>query len=107
MMGGKYTSRRVRWQRTAPTPLAPWTEPIECLGASIPSCSTHALPAPFCTLPHGVSPLVTGPCADYQVRAAFSLPATAHPYWHNVLFFPDDAKASRIKFKQHVCDADE
>jgi next-to-BRCA1 protein 1 len=42
-----------------------------------------------------------------QLRAAFNLPSTTHPYWVNVLFFPDDAKESRIKFKQHVCDAAE
>jgi next-to-BRCA1 protein 1 len=39
-----------------------------------------------------------------QLRAIFSLPSSAHPFWVNVLFFPDDAQPARIKFKQHVCD---
>ncbi|BEJ17877.1 hypothetical protein CspHIS471_0701450 [Cutaneotrichosporon sp. HIS471] len=39
-----------------------------------------------------------------KLRAIFSLPSSAHPFWVNVLFFPDDAQPARIKFKQHVCD---
>ncbi|KAL1406420.1 hypothetical protein Q8F55_008119 [Vanrija albida] len=42
-----------------------------------------------------------------KLRAIFDLPSTAHPFWVNVLFFPDDSKPSRIKFKQHVCDSAE
>ncbi|KAK4689500.1 hypothetical protein P7C73_g583, partial [Tremellales sp. Uapishka_1] len=40
-----------------------------------------------------------------KLRTIFNLPSTTHTYWVNVLLFPDDAHDSRIKFKQHVCDA--
>ncbi|KLT39018.1 hypothetical protein CC85DRAFT_280109 [Cutaneotrichosporon oleaginosum] len=39
-----------------------------------------------------------------RLRSAFSLPSSAHAFWTNVLFFPDDTQSARIKFKQHICD---
>ncbi|WWC71610.1 uncharacterized protein I206_105568 [Kwoniella pini CBS 10737] len=42
-----------------------------------------------------------------KIRSIFNLPSTAHPYWVNVLLFPDDAQEARIMFKKHVCDAAE
>ncbi|WWC63260.1 uncharacterized protein I303_105860 [Kwoniella dejecticola CBS 10117] len=42
-----------------------------------------------------------------KLRSIFNLPSTAHPYWVNVLLFPDDAQEARIMFKKHVCDAAE
>ncbi|WVQ74896.1 hypothetical protein IAR50_004503 [Cryptococcus sp. DSM 104548] len=42
-----------------------------------------------------------------KVRTIFNLPSTCHPYWVNVLLFPDDSRDARIMFKQHVCDAEE
>ena len=46
----------------------------------------------------------TRPPADWQLRASFNLPSTAHTFWVNVLFYPDDALNARIMFKRHVCD---
>ncbi|WWC90736.1 uncharacterized protein L201_005673 [Kwoniella dendrophila CBS 6074] len=42
-----------------------------------------------------------------KLRSTFNLPSTAHPYWVNVLLFPNDAQEARIMFKKHVCDAAE
>ncbi|KAL7423864.1 hypothetical protein Q5752_001449 [Cryptotrichosporon argae] len=49
------------------------------------------------------------PYTDVQqsLCSAFNLPSTTHTYWVDVLFYPDDAQNARIKFKQHVCDAEE
>ncbi|ODO06712.1 hypothetical protein I350_04070 [Cryptococcus amylolentus CBS 6273] len=42
-----------------------------------------------------------------KIRTIFNLPSTSHPYWVNVLLFPDDSRDARIMFKQHVCDVEE
>ncbi|WVN85881.1 uncharacterized protein L203_101033 [Cryptococcus depauperatus CBS 7841] len=42
-----------------------------------------------------------------KLRTIFNLPATCHPFWVNVLLFPDDSRNARIMFKQHVCDTGE
>ncbi|EIW67270.1 hypothetical protein TREMEDRAFT_33615 [Tremella mesenterica DSM 1558] len=47
--------------------------------------------------------------ADIQqrLRTSFNLPSTAHTYWVNALFYPNDAQDARIMFKRHICDAAE
>ncbi|WVQ81887.1 hypothetical protein IAT38_004014 [Cryptococcus sp. DSM 104549] len=42
-----------------------------------------------------------------KLRAIFTLPSTAHTYWVNALYYPEDSHDARIMFKQHVCDSSE